>query len=155
MNSAKVSLEIWCKSSTPPTPPMRTQCGVARSFPAVASSSASPVWKARQSGGIETFFKSPPRVRIYRPDVGEGDGTNIGWLSASARTYIAYRTYERAQHVCGAIHSLNRGQSTESGRYENHTSYRLAHHRYHLRVVHRETAGSSGEAVPLSSSTGG
>lgn len=78
MKSAKVSLEIIWLTAGPVAPPTRTQCGVARSFPPVATSSASPVWKARQSAGMETFVKLPPRLRIYKPEVGEGEGTIVG-----------------------------------------------------------------------------
>ena len=56
-----VSREMLSASGAAPT---RTQCGVARSLPAVASSNASPVWKARQSAGIDTFVRAPPRVRM-------------------------------------------------------------------------------------------
>jgi hypothetical protein len=75
MNNAKVSLDILPASGLDPT---LTQWGVARNFPAVAISRASPVWNAKQSTGIETFVKSPPRVRIYNPDAGEGEGMTFG-----------------------------------------------------------------------------
>lgn len=74
MNNANVSRETFVISPAP----TRTQCGVARKLPAVASSRASPVWKAKQSGGIETLVRVPPRVRMYSPDAGDGDGTTTG-----------------------------------------------------------------------------
>lgn len=70
-----VSREIF---SAPGAAPTRTAWGVARRRPAVASSSASPVWNARQSAGIFTCARSPPRVRMYSPDSGDGEGTTAG-----------------------------------------------------------------------------
>ena len=61
MKRAKVSRET---SSVPSPGPTRTQWGVALSFPPVASSRASPVWKARQSVGMDTFVSVPPRERM-------------------------------------------------------------------------------------------
>lgn len=56
--------------------PGDTRCGVALSRPAVHNSSASPVWNANASGGIEAFLTSPPRVWMYSPASGLGDGTS-------------------------------------------------------------------------------
>lgn len=86
MKRANVSRDIFAPA---PVCPTRTQWGVARNFPAVTSSRVSPVWKARQSGGIETFVRSPPRVLIYKPDDGEGEGVAVGSFPASSRRNIA------------------------------------------------------------------
>lgn len=55
----------------------------------VTSSRHSPVWNARQSAGIDTLISSPPLVRIYRPDEGEGEETKVGSPSASSRRNMA------------------------------------------------------------------
>lgn len=53
MKIAKVFLAIRCPSLD--AAPERTKCGAARNLPSVINCKASPVWKARQSGGIVTF----------------------------------------------------------------------------------------------------
>jgi len=53
VKTASVFLATLCPARA--FPPRRTKCGTALNFPPVITCSASPVWKARQSGGIETF----------------------------------------------------------------------------------------------------
>ena len=88
MKRANVSLDTYSASVPAPT---RTQWGVARSLPAVASSRASPVWKARQSGGIVTFVNSPQRAWMYSPDEGEGEGIAFAGIPGRFSMYSAYR----------------------------------------------------------------
>jgi len=136
MKSANDSLDI---SSTEGNAPTLTQWGVASNLPFVAISKASPVWNARQSLGIETLTSSPPRVRMYRPEVGEGLETICGWPFSPHRSSMALiklsvlSAKKQVDYLLGKVLLVTNDQGG------NHTSCRLARPR-----VNPETEGSSG-----------
>lgn len=109
MKSANDSLDI---SSAEENAPTLTQWGVASNLPLVAISKASPVWNARQSLGIETLTSSPPRVRMYRPEVGEGLETISGWPFSPHRSSMAGQSPVSNEWSRWKPHQLSIGSSS-------------------------------------------
>ena len=136
MKSANDSLDISAAEGNAPT---LTQWGVASNLPFVAISKASPVWNARQSSGIETLTSSPPRVRMYRPEVGEGLMTISGWPFSTHRSNMALFNLSAlsAKKQVDCLPSKVLLVTNDQG--GNHTSCRLARPR-----VNPEKERSSG-----------
>jgi len=109
MKSANDSLDILSAERNVPT---LTQWGVASNLPFVAISKASPVWNARQSLGIETLTSSPPRVRMYKPDVGGGLVTISGWSFSDCRSNMAGQSPVSNEWSRWKPHQLSMGSSS-------------------------------------------